>query len=165
MQDIGFGIVGCGMIAEFHAKALAQVNGGRLVGVMSRSEEKAKKIGSQFGVPHFTDLKKLLAAPGLDVVCITTPSGSHLEPAVEAANAGKHVVCEKPLEITLDRVDQLIAACEKNKVKLGGIFQSRFGEGAQTVRKAVEQKRFGRLALCDCYVKWWRTQQYYEDGG
>jgi len=165
MQEIGFGIVGCGMIAEFHAKALAAVKGGRLVGVMSRSEEKARKTGAQFGVPHFTELKKLLAAPGLDVVCITTPSGSHLEPAVDAANAGKHVVCEKPLEITLDRIDKLVAACEKNKAKLGAIFQARFGEGAQTVKKAVQAGRFGRLTLCDCYVKWWRTQQYYDDGG
>lgn len=165
MQDIGFGIVGCGMIAEFHAKALAQVKGGKLVAVMSRSEEKARKTGAQFGVSHFTDLKQFLATPGLDVVCITTPSGSHLEPATEAANAGKHVVCEKPLEITLDRIDKLVAACNKNKVKLGAIFQSRFGEGAQTVKKAVQAGKFGRLTLCDCYVKWWRTQKYYDDGG
>src|ERR1043166_2817796 len=165
MQNIGFGIVGCGMIAEFHAKALAQVTEARLVGVMSRSEEKSKKLASQFNVPHFTDLKKLLAAPDLNVVCITTPSGAPLEPVVAAANAGKHVVCEKPLEITLDRIDQLIAVCEKNKVKLGAIFQSRFGEGAQTVKKAVETGRFGRLTVCDCYVKWWRSQQYYDSGG
>jgi predicted dehydrogenase len=165
MQEIGFGIVGCGMIAEFHAKALQQVKSGRLVGVMSRSEEKAKKTAAQFGVAHFTDLTKFLATPGLNVVCITTPSGSHLEPVIEAASAGKHVVCEKPLEITLDRVDKLIAACEKNKVKLGAIFQARFGEGAQTVKKAVQAGRFGRLTVCDCYVKWWRTQKYYDDGG
>jgi UDP-N-acetyl-2-amino-2-deoxyglucuronate dehydrogenase len=165
MSEIGFGIVGCGMIAEFHAKALQQVKGGRLVGVMSRSEDKARKTGAQFGAAHFTDLCKFLAVPGLDVVCITTPSGSHLEPSVEAANAGKQLVCEKPLEITLDRIDQLLAACERNKVRLGAIFQSRFGEGAQTVKKAVQAGRFGRLTLCDCYVKWWRTQNYYDDGG
>ncbi|MSR65390.1 MAG: Gfo/Idh/MocA family oxidoreductase [Verrucomicrobiae bacterium] len=165
MKEIGFGIVGCGMIAEFHAKALAGVKGARLVGVMSRSEDKAKKTGAQFGVPCFTDLKKLLAAPGLDAVCITTPSGSHLEPVVEAAVAGKHIVCEKPLEITLDRIDKLVAACDKNKVKLGAIFQARFGEGAQTARKAVQAGRLGKMALCDCYVKWWRTQAYYDSGG
>jgi predicted dehydrogenase len=165
MEEIGFGIVGCGMIAEFHAKALQQVKGGRLVGVMSRSEEKSKKTGAQFGVPHFTDLRNFLAVADLKVVCVTTPSGSHLEPTVAAANAGKHIICEKPLEITLDRVDKLIAACDKNKVKLGAIFQARFGEGAQTVKKAVQAGRFGRLTVCDCYVKWWRTQKYYDDGG
>src|ERR1051325_7850763 len=165
MQKIGFGIVGCGMIAEFHAKALAQVEGGGLVGVMSRSTENAKKLAGQFNVPHFTDLAKFLANPDLNVVCITTPSGSHLEPAVEAANSGNHVVCEKPLEITLDRIDRLIESCEKNEVKLGAIFQARFGQGAQTVKKAVAGGRFGQLTICDCYVKWWRTQKYYDDGG
>jgi UDP-N-acetyl-2-amino-2-deoxyglucuronate dehydrogenase len=106
----------------------------------------------------------LLADPAVDAVVIGTPSGAHMEPAVAAAEAGKHVVVEKPLEITLRRCDRIIAACEKNRVKLSTIFPSRFHASSMELKRAVDQNRFGRLTMGDAYVKWYRTQQYYDSG-
>lgn len=87
-----------------------------------------------------------------------------MEPAVEAAKAGKHVIVEKPLDITLRRCDRIIKACADNKVQLATIFPSRFHDSAQKMRKAVDGGRFGRLVLGDAYVKWYRTQEYYDSG-
>jgi predicted dehydrogenase len=107
----------------------------------------------------------MLVQPGLDVVCVCTPSGAHMEPAVRAAEAGKHVVVEKPLEITLPRCDAIIAACDTARVRLCTIFPSRFTAANLRLKEAIDLGRFGRLTLGDTYVKWWRTQQYYDSGG
>src|SRR3954468_24542564 len=104
------------------------------------------------------------ADPAINIVTIATPSGAHLEPAVAAARAGKHVIIEKPLEVTLARCDKIIAACEKAGVKLGAILPSRFHDSSQVLRKAIEEERFGRLTVGDAYVKWFRTQAYYDSG-
>jgi predicted dehydrogenase len=107
----------------------------------------------------------MLADPGVDIVTVCTPSGAHRDPAVAAAKAGKHVVVEKPLEITLARCDAIIDACRKNKVKLCTIFPSRFSPANRALKQAIDDKRFGKLTLGDAYVKWWRTQEYYDSGG
>jgi predicted dehydrogenase len=108
-------------------------------------------------------MKEFLDHPGLDVVSICTPSGYHLEPACAAAEAGKHVIVEKPLEVTLERCDRIIETCEKKRVYLAGIFPSRFNPVAGKIKQAVDAGRFGRLTLGDAYVKWLRTQEYYDD--
>jgi predicted dehydrogenase len=164
---LGFAIVGCGMIARFHARALAEVPGTRLVALVSRRAENAKKLANELGLhcDVYTDLSPVLARRDVDVVIVTTPSGAHLEPAVAAAQAGKHVVVEKPLEITLERCDRIIDACNKNRVKLCTIFPSRFGDANQALKKAVDGGRFGRLTLGETTCKWWRPQSYYDEGG
>ena len=106
-----------------------------------------------------------LKRPDVHGVIITTPSGAHMEPAVAAASAGKHVVVEKPLEITLTRCDRIIDACEKNNVQLCTIFPSRFGDANVELKKAVDAGRFGRLTLGETTCKWWRPQSYYDEGG
>jgi UDP-N-acetyl-2-amino-2-deoxyglucuronate dehydrogenase len=163
-SPVGFGIVGLGMIAEYHARAIAETQGGRLVGVAGRSADKAREFAAKHGVPFATNrIEELVARPDIDVICIATPSGAHLEPALAAIRAGKHVVVEKPVEITLERVDALLAAAETAGVHVAAIFQSRFGPGARTVKAAVEAGRFGRLVLASAYVKWHRTEAYYRD--
>jgi UDP-N-acetyl-2-amino-2-deoxyglucuronate dehydrogenase len=107
----------------------------------------------------------MLAHPGLDVVSVCTPSGAHREPAVRAANAGKHVVVEKPLEITVPRCDAIINACDEVGVRLCAIFPSRFSPANVALKRAIDEGRFGRLTLGDTYVKWWRSQEYYDSGG
>ncbi len=163
----GFAIVGCGMIARFHARALAEVPGAQLRAVMSRSQANAAKMVQELKLScdASSDLQTVLKRKDIDVVIITTPSGAHLEPAVAAANAGKHVVVEKPLEITVDRCDRIIEACEKNKVQLCTIFPSRFGDANIELKKAVSAGRFGRLTLGETTCKWWRPQSYYDEGG
>ncbi|MGH7143192.1 MAG: Gfo/Idh/MocA family protein [Planctomycetota bacterium] len=163
-STLGFGIVGLGMIAEFHAKAIEAMTGGKLVACFSRSAEKAKTFAAAHACTAYSDLKKFLADPNLDVVCICTPSGAHRDPAVAAAHAGKHVVVEKPLEITLERCDAILAACAKNKVKLATIFPSRFSDVNQTIKQAVDAGRLGKKTVCSGYTKWHRTQQYYDSG-
>jgi predicted dehydrogenase len=160
----GWAIVGCGMIAKFHAKAIADMKGSRLVACHSRSPEKGAEFVKAFGGKAYTDLAAMLADPDVDVVTICTPSGAHLEPGIAAARAGKHVLVEKPLEITPARCDKLIAVCEKEGVRLGTIFPSRFHRSAQLLKQAVEGGRFGAIALAAAYVKWYRTQQYYDSG-
>lgn len=167
MARHGFGIIGCGMIAEFHARAINDIEGASVVAVCSRNSENAAKIAELAGgdCKAYHDVDAMLAHPGLDVVCVCTPSGAHLEPAVKAANAGKHVIVEKPLEITLPRCDAIIEACERNNVRLCAIFPSRFSVSNRAIKEAIDSGRFGRLTMGDTYVKWWRTQEYYDSGG
>jgi UDP-N-acetyl-2-amino-2-deoxyglucuronate dehydrogenase len=160
----GFAIIGCGMIARFHAKAIADVKGAKLVACYDSYAPAVEKFSAETGCRGYTNLDKMLADPAVQLVTIGTPSGAHMEPAVAAAEAGKHVIVEKPLEITLKRCDKIIAACAKNKVKLSTVFPSRFHDSSQELKRAIEAKRFGRLTLGDAYVKWFRTQQYYDSG-
>lgn len=163
-REIGFAIVGTGSIADFHAKAIKDAQGARLVGVFSRTQEKAKAFAERENTVAAESLESLLQSPEVDVVCVTTPSGAHLEVALAAFEHGKHVLCEKPLEITTERVDKMIAAAAKAGKHLGGIFQSRFSPAAQTIKQAIMAGRFGRLTLCSAYVKWWRDDNYYRNG-
>ena len=159
---LGFGLVGLGVIADFHAQAIAQLTGARLVGVASRNLEKAQTFARKHGVgTAVASVEELVARPDIQVVCITTSSGAHLEPALAAIRAGKHLVIEKPIEITTERVDQILQAADAAGVRVAPIFQGRFGDGARTVKAALTAGRFGRLVLASAYVKWHRTAQYY----
>lgn len=159
---LGFGIIGLGMIADFHARAIAHLVGARLIGVASRDAAKARTFAQKHAVGFSTDrMEELLERPDVHVVCITTSSGAHLEPALAAIRAGKHVVIEKPLEITTERVDEILRAADAAGVWIAPIFQGRFGEGARTVKAAIDQGRLGRLVLASAYVKWHRTAHYY----
>lgn len=160
----GFGIVGCGMISTFHARAIADVKGAKLVACFDTRGPAAEKFATDFKCKAYTDLKAMLADPKVSIVTIATPSGAHMEPAVAAAKAGKHVIVEKPLEITLKRCDAIIDACKKARVQLGAIFPSRFHDSSVKIKRAIDGGRFGKLTLGDAYVKWYRTQQYYDSG-
>ncbi len=163
-EPVGFGIIGCGMIANVHARAIAASSGGRLIGAASRSLDSAKTFSARHGAAFFTDdPAELLRRPDINVVCITTPSGAHLDVALAAADAGKHLVVEKPLEISTARAERLVDGCRARGVKLAAIFQARFGPGAGKVKELVDSGRLGRLTLCDAYVKWYRDQAYYDD--
>lgn len=167
MPRHGFGIVGCGMIAEFHTKAINEIDGSEVLAVYDTVAERAAKIAALAGggAQAYEDLDAMLAHPGIDVVCVCTPSGAHLVPAVAAANAGKHVVVEKPLEITLPRCDAIIEACDRAGTRLCAIFPSRFTQANQDLKLAIDTGRFGKLTLGDTHIKWWRTQEYYDSGG
>lgn len=161
--DLGFGIIGSGMIADYHARAIRDAAGARLIGVAGRNAATTQALAEKYGASfHTTDLTALLARPDLAVVCIATPSGAHLEPALAAIAAGKHVVVEKPLEITVERVDALLAAAQRAGVVVAPIFQARFGAGAQRIKAALDAGRFGRLVLASAYVKWFRKPEYYQ---
>jgi UDP-N-acetyl-2-amino-2-deoxyglucuronate dehydrogenase len=164
---LGFAIVGCGMIARFHARALQEIPGARVVALVSRNPANARKLADDLGLrcDLYSDMAPVLDRRDVGAVIVTTPSGAHLEPAVAAARAGKHVVVEKPLEITLERCDRIIEACDQHGVRLCTIFPSRFGDANRALKAAVEAGRFGRLTLGETTCKWWRPQSYYDEGG
>ena len=161
---VGFGIVGCGLIAKFHSKAVDDIRSAKVAACYDTIPAAADRLAAEIGCTAYHDLDAMLADPNVDIVTICTPSGAHMEPAVAAAKAGKHVIVEKPLEITLKRCDKIIQACEKAGVTLAANFPSRFHESGQLLKQAVDKGRFGRLTIGDAYVKWYRTQQYYDSG-
>jgi len=164
-MPIGFGIVGCGMISNFHAQAIAEIPDAELAACYDMIPEAADKFAAEKQCTAFHQLEDLLADNRVQVVTICTPSGAHEDPAVAAAEAGKHVLVEKPLEITLAKCDAIIEACDQNGVKLGTIMPSRFSEANLALKQAIDTGRFGKLTLGDTYVKWWRSQEYYDSGG
>jgi len=164
-KKYGFGIIGCGMISEFHAASIKDLPNGRIVAAADSVEERAQAFARKHGCDAYSDYRDMLRRDDIHIVNVCTPSGAHLEPAVAAANAGKHVICEKPIEVTLERADALIHACDRNRVMLCAIFPLRFSPVARALKRAIEEGRFGRLTLGDCYCKWWRSQEYYDSGG
>lgn len=158
-----FGIIGGGMIAEFHAKALQAMDDDvSLTAIYARNSNKAIQLGNQFKCKSYSDLADFLADPSIDIVTIATPSGAHLEPAIAAAQAKKHIVCEKPMEVTPSRIQQMIDVAKNENVLLSGIFNRRFNPAVEQLKQAVEDQRFGTLTLCDAQIKWFRTQAYYD---
>ena len=156
------------MIAEFHTRAINEIARRGWWPPTSRSAPTAQKIAELAGgdCQVYDDLDAMLAHPGVDVVCVCTPSGAHMEPAVQAARAGKHVVVEKPLEITLPRCDAIIDACDDvGRPALHDLPLAVLGREHARSRRRSTSGRFGRLTLGDTYVKWWRTQAYYDSGG
>jgi len=122
---VGFGIVGCGVIAPWHIGGVARAEGGQLVAVCDEVKEKARKLGEEHKVEWYTDYQRMLEREDLDVVSLCTPSSLHPQQAVLAARSGKHVLTEKPMAVTLKEADSMIEACHKAGVKLGVIFQRR----------------------------------------
>src|SRR3954453_14163411 len=138
MASHGYGIIGCGMIAEFHTRAIQEIPGARVAAVYDRFPASAERIArlAGEGCRVYSDIDDLLADSEVDVVSVCTPSGAHKDPAVRAARAGKHVVVEKPLEITLPRCDAIINACDESGVRLCTIFPSRYSAANQTLKSA-----------------------------
>ena len=160
-KTIGFGIVGTGAIAGFHARAIAAVPGAVFRAACSRTPEGAARFCAEHGGDPAGTLDDLLSRADIDAVSITVPSGTPGEVALRALECGKHVLCEKPLEVSTARIDRMIAAASGADRILAGVFQSRLGEDAQRLKSFVDDGRFGRLASCSAYVKWWRDPAYY----
>lgn len=163
-RTIRFGILGAGVIAEFHARAILQIDQAELTAVCSPRIDKARAFALQFGIAEahaYDTYSEMLKQDDLDVICICTPSGLHAEGAVAAARAGKHVLVEKPLDITLDAIDAMIEACRANGVKLGAIHQRRTMPAAVQAKKAIEAGDLGRMVLGDAYLKSYRSPEYY----
>lgn len=149
------------MIAEFHATAIAQVSEAKLISVYSRRPEQSAEFAQKWGIQTASSIEELCRNPLVQAACITTPSGAHAESAVPLLKAGKAVLCEKPMDVTLGAVDGILAAAREGGGVLAGVFQNRLGRGAQLLKQAVESGRFGKLSLSSAYIKWWRSDAYY----
>ncbi|MCF6333756.1 MAG: Gfo/Idh/MocA family oxidoreductase [Draconibacterium sp.] len=162
MKIWNFGIVGAGNIADFHAKAIQSLDNAKLIGICGTNPNKVKMLATKYSCKVFNDINEIVQSPDIDVIIVATPSGAHLIPAVEAAKQGKHVLCEKPLEISLERVDTMIKSHEKYNTKLGGIFNFRFNDVVRVLKNAVDSGRFGTITNASVFVPWWRNNEYYK---
>jgi len=154
-------IMGSGGIAHTHAEAISRLRDARLVCVCSRNAEKTRELAAAFGAFACTQWGEVVHNAEIDAVLVATPSGTHEAIALPALRAGKHVLCEKPLEISLARVARMIIEARQAGLVLAGFFPMRCGDGIETIRQALRAGRFGRLAFVSARVKWWRDENYY----
>lgn len=162
-KPIRFAIIGAGMISQLHAKVISEMPDAELLAVCSRDLDRAKTITDAFGGDPTTDYAALLTRDDIDAVSVCTASGEHAQFGISAARAGKHVLVEKPIEITLDKADELISTCRSNNVKCGVIFQMRFLDACQEAKEALDDGILGNPVMADCYMKFYRPQEYYSD--
>jgi len=161
MKQTRFAIVGAGNIGGIHAQAIEAIPEAKLITVCDKNEEIGKKLAQKYGTEWVESIQDAVNRTDVDIVCICTPSGYHADVAEIAAAAGKHILAEKPLDITLERVDRIIHVAKKHGVTLGGVFPSRFKVGAQKTKEAIEKGRLGRIVLVQGSIKWFRQQSYY----
>jgi predicted dehydrogenase len=163
---LGFALVGCGRIAQRYSDIFASeyLANGRLVAVCDLDPSRAEKLAARHGIPAYTDFHRMLAEREreIDVVCVLTESGRHASHAVELAPYGKHLIVEKPMALTLEDADRMIAACDANGIKLFIVKQNRYNLPVRKLREALDQGRFGKLAMGTTRVRWCRRQDYYD---
>lgn len=166
MNKFRFAIIGCGVIHGTHVDAIRALGDeAELVAVCDEVPERADGAAQKLGVAAYTDVATLCKEADFDVACICVPSGLHAKVGIQAAQAGKHLVCEKPIDVTLEAADALIKACDENQVKLVVISQHRYSSGMRKLRQYLEDGRLGTLAYGESVTKWYRTQEYYDSGG
>ena len=156
--------MGCGRISKRHSELLGlnQIIGASLVAVCDVNESKAKAIGEKFNVPYFADIENLLKAVDVDLVAVLTESGNHADHVVQVAKFAKHVLVEKPMALTLEDADRMIAACDDAGKKLFVVKQNRFNVPVMKLKEALSENRFGKLVLGTVRVRWCRPQEYYD---
>jgi UDP-N-acetyl-2-amino-2-deoxyglucuronate dehydrogenase len=160
--DVRVALVGCGRISRNHFDAIRKVDGLTLVAVADTDLARAKEMGAAQGVPAFGSLEEMLKSVPSDLAVICTPSGLHPSHGILAARAGRHVLTEKPMAISLDAADQLVQACDAAGVNLFVVKQNRLNPPIQLLRRAVDKGRFGRIYMANVTVRWTRPQEYYD---
>ena len=163
MKIWNFGIIGAGAVAAFHARAIQDIPNVKLIGFCDSGSGRAMKLAEKFTCKTFPNYQAMVRSDEIDIVTVATPSGFHQEPTVAAAESGKHAICEKPLEISLARIDAMIEAHQKAGTQLGGIFQNRFNEAMVPLKQAIDSDRLGVITYAGVYVPWWRKDEYYRD--
>lgn len=162
-RKINYAIVGCGAISRTHIRALKQMEKAVLYAVCDKSKERAEEAAAETGALVYTDLDDMLGDKNVDAVIILTASGMHGDMGMKAAKAGKHVIVEKPIDISVIKAKQLIRVCDENNVTLSCIFQHRYDKDTKELIKAVREGRLGTLHAGCCHTKWYRGQAYYDE--
>jgi UDP-N-acetyl-2-amino-2-deoxyglucuronate dehydrogenase len=165
VEKLRFGILGCGVIGPHHAKAIAGLESAELVAVADVVPELAEKLAEDYGCSPHTSLEEMLSGVDLDAICVCTPSGMHAEGAIAALEAGKHVVIEKPVDVTLEAANRLIEVQRATGGRAAVVSQHRFDTATRAVQEALARGEFGRLTSGSADVRWWRSQGYYDSGG
>ncbi len=155
-------VVGCGRISRNHFEALERIEGLSLSAVCDSDPERAREAGEQQRVPWFRSYEEMLEKAQAEIITIATPSGLHPQQGILAAQAGKHVITEKPMAISLSAADELVQACDAAAVHLFVVKQNRLNSTVQLVRRAIDKGRFGRIYMANATVRWSRPQEYYD---
>jgi len=162
-KQIRWGIIGCGSISSKHAEAINRVASAVLVATADIIPERAQRLAAKYGAPYwYGDYNQMLQRDDIDVVSVCVPSGLHGEITEAIAKSGKHVFCEKPIEITKQAMDSMIQTCHDNQVKLGCVFQMRTHYQNAAARKAIAENRLGKMVLADASLKYYRSPEYYK---
>lgn len=159
---IHYAIVGCGFIADKHAEAIDKAEGAKLVAVCDTVPEKMERFVEKYGVQTFTSLEEMLKDETIQVVNICTPSGFHAPLAKQIAAAKKHVVVEKPIALTLEDTDAIIAVCRENGVKLSVVHPNRFRPVMKELKALINSGKLGKISHANATVRWNRGQEYYD---
>lgn len=158
-----FAIIGCGRIAQTHIRALAMTSSATLVAVCDIVEEKARTAAEKYSIPaYYNDMETMIKAEKPDVVCICVPSGHHAECVMRAARLGVNILCEKPLDVSPEKINEMLRVVKECGVKLGGIFQRRNCEAVQIAKKVIEEGKLGKLVIASASLKYFRDQAYYD---
>ena len=165
VPTVGFAVIGAGLVGPTHAAAAAAAPGGRLVVVCDLIAKRAQALAERHGAEWTTELQSVLDRPDVHVVCVCLPTRLHLDVAERAAAAGKHLVIEKPLELSLERAERLLAAAHGHGVQVAAIFNRRFAPALQAAKRAIDEGHLGRLLVADMYFKSYRSQAYYDESG
>ena len=160
-ETLGFGLLGAGLVAPFHAKSIQSSKGGRLVAVCDVDTQRAEDLARESDANAVATLDEMLADPAIHVINVLTPNHLHYEAVLRCAQAGKHVITEKPPAMSLTETDAMIAACKDAGVKFACTVQCRVRRAIQAMRSAIEEGRFGSLLQVDAYMKWFRSADYY----
>jgi UDP-N-acetyl-2-amino-2-deoxyglucuronate dehydrogenase len=163
-EKLRFGIIGCGVIGRLHAEAITGLPDAQLVAVADSIPERAQELAEQYHVKPYSDFHEMLAREQLDVVDICTPSGQHGEEAIQVMRSGRHVIVEKPMDISRKAIEEMLRVQQEAGVKLAVISQHRFDPVTREVHDLVEEQAFGRLVLGNAAIPWWRSQAYYDSG-
>lgn len=160
---IGIGIIGTGSIVNNYVKCISELRDTSLEALYTKSANRVKAVEEEFGVSVFSDLDEFMAQESIALVVVCNESGRHGEAIRAAARAGKHILCEKPLEVTTQKIDGAIAACERAGVKLGCVLQNRCSADYLLLKEAVRQGKLGKLLMGNAHINWYRSKEYYTD--
>ena len=160
-KELGFGIVGLGM-GKHHCRSVTEAAGAKLVAVCDVDEDRLGPVVEQHGCKAYTSYEEMLRDDDVQVVNICVESGKHAALGIQAADAGKHMVVEKPADITPERVDQLIGAVKDAGVKVGCIFQARLDPLNKRIKAAIDSGKLGKLIGVHGHLPWYRAQSYYQ---
>ncbi|MDG0810104.1 Gfo/Idh/MocA family protein [Cohnella rhizosphaerae] len=162
MTQWRFGIIGCGDIAERHVEAIGQIEDAKLIAVSSRTESRARAIAEREGCEWYADYRELLGRGDIDIVCVTTSSGSHAAIGLDALNAGKHLIVEKPMAMSARDARRMVDAARERGLVLSSIAQRRFEANNQLIKRVLDAGGLGRLLLAEMTLPFYRTQAYYD---
>ncbi|MFE5323324.1 Gfo/Idh/MocA family protein [Paenibacillus sp. NPDC056579] len=166
-KEIGYAVFGLG-VGKSHLASAVKAAGCKFVAICDMNEEVLNKLGDEHGIApenRYTSYDELLKREDIDAISVCTPSGWHRDHTVKALRAGKHVLTEKPLEIRLDRIDEMNRVAEEEGRYLGCVFQNRLAPGNQKIKETIDSGRLGKLITCNFHLKWYRDDKYYAKNG